>query len=372
MTAHGSSLWSIQDHQYMALALRLAEKGQYTARPNPIVGCVLVNNNIIIGQGWHKKFGKKHAEIEALDQAKINFPDQIRGATCYVNLEPCAHIGKTKPCADALVNSGVKKVFAAMRDPNPKVSGKGFEILAAADIQVSAGLLQEQAENLNKGFISRIKNNKPWVTLKMAMSLDGRTALADGSSKWITASAARQDVQKLRARQDAIITGVGTVLADNPSLTVRANEEEWFSELEEFTQPTRIVLDREMRSSLSKKIFSENAKVWWVGNHSDNKKTSQKRHINLVGNLELRELLAQCADHEINYVLVEAGHKLAGQFLKRNLVDELIVYVAPKLMGNKAMGLFDLDILEMKNCPELVLQDMRQIGEDIRLTYYPK
>ena len=372
MAVQESSHWSVQDHQYMALALRLAKKGQYTARPNPVVGCVLVNKDTIIGQGWHRKFGNKHAEIEALDQAKINYPAEIKGATCYVTLEPCAHTGKTKPCTEALVSSGVKKIFAAMRDPNPRVSGKGFEFLTAAGIQVSEGLLQGQAENLNKGFISRIEKNKPWVTLKLAMSLDGKTALADGSSKWITGSAARQDVQQLRAKQDAIITGVGTVLADNPSLTVRANETQWFSKLDEFKQPVRIVLDRKIRSGLDKKVFNEDAKVWWVGNHSDSKKVKQKKHIELAKNIDLRELLTRCAAHEMNHVLVEAGHRLAGQFLKERLVDELIVYVAPKIMGNKAMGLFNLEVLEMKSCGELALQDMRQFGEDIRLIYYPK
>ena len=364
--------WSRQDHQYMALALRLAEKGQYTARPNPMVGCVLVNEGKIIGQGWHKKFGENHAEIEALNKAKKNYPEAIKGATCYVTLEPCAHTGKTKPCVEALLNSGVTKVIAAMQDPNPKVSGKGFEILQAAGLEVSHGLLHKQAEKLNKGFISRIEKNKPWVTLKLAMSLDGRTALADGSSKWITGRAARQDVQKLRARQDAIITGVGTVIADNPSLTVRADDQEWFSQLKNFIQPIRIILDRDGRSNLENKIFNHDIEVWWVSNAIKRDATSQKKHLRVIPDRPLDELLSRCAANEMNNVLIEAGHKLAGQFFNKNLVDELIIYLAPKLMGNKAMGLFDLEVLEMDNCPELVLQDVRQFGDDIRLTYYPK
>jgi len=367
-----SSHWSRQDHQYMALALRLAEKGQYTARPNPMVGCVLVNKGEIIGQGWHKKFGENHAEIEALDQAKKNYPEAIKGATCYVTLEPCAHTGKTKPCVEALVNSGITKVIAAMQDPNPKVSGNGFEILRLSGIEVNHGLLQGQAKKLNKGFISRIEKNKPWVTLKLAMSLDGRTALADGSSKWITGCASRQDVQKTRARQDAIITGVGTVLADNPSLTVRASDQEWFDQLSCFTQPTRIILDRGGRSSLENKIFNHDAEVWWVSDATEYIKSAHKEHVKIVQDGPLDKLLTKCATNEMNNVLIEAGHRLAGQFLNNNLVDELIIYIAPKLMGSKAMGLFDLDVLEMDNCPELVLQDVRQFGDDIRLTYYPK
>jgi len=363
--------WSSDDYRFMGVALQLAEKGQYTARPNPMVGCVLVKHNKIIGQGWHQNFGENHAEINALNDAKNYSSEKIKGSTCYVTLEPCAHTGKTKPCVNALINSGVVKVVAAMQDPNHKVSGKGFKILKTAGVEVQCGLLEKQAEQLIKGFVSRNKNKKPWVTVKLAMSLDGRTALADGASRWITGSAARSDVQKLRARQDAIITGVGTVVADDPSLTVRANEQ-WFLDLDDFKQPTRIILDRDGKSDLKNKIFNQDGNVWWICDHAKNKKNLNSQNIEVINEESIETLLSRCASNDMSCVLVEAGHKLAGKFLKEKLVDEIVIYIAPKLMGNDAIGLFDMRVSQMDNCPELNLQDIRQFGSDIRLTYHPK
>lgn len=375
--------WSDKDYQSMALALQLAKKGQYTARPNPMVGCVIVKDEQIVGQGWHRKFGGAHAEIDALQQAG----DKANGATCYVSLEPCSHVGKTGPCATALVKSGVSKVIAAMQDPNPQVCGKGFELLKHAGIQTESGLLEPQARELNRGFISRLEANRPWVSLKLAMSLDGRTALADGSSKWITGAEARLDVQKLRARQDAIITGIGTLLADNPSMTVRADgQSDWFEGLESFQQPTRILLDRNARANLVAKFFNPDAPVWWI---TQNNEAAQKAilsgmsirsgdlvefhqsGIKTIQQQSLQELIDHCAEQGMNNVLVEAGHQLAGQFIQQKLVDELIVYVAPKLMGNAGPGLVDLQVNKMSQCPELKLNSIDQFGDDLRFVYSP-
>ncbi len=364
--------WSKEDHRYMGLALQLAEKGQYTARPNPMVGCVIVKDGQIIGQGWHQKFGKPHAEINALALAG----ELAKNATCYVTLEPCAHQGKTGPCATALIKAGVCKVIAAMQDPNPQVSGKGFELLEEAGIDVGFGLLEQQAVELNRGFVSRINKNKPWVSVKLAMSLDGRTALADGSSQWITGKAARLDVQRLRARQDAIITGVGTLLADNPSLTVRGDDQqEWFAGLELFAQPTRVLLDSQGQAKSESKIFNNDAEVWWVGDAQTVSASTEQflaSNVKTMQQLSLTQLMKECASHGFNNIMVEAGHKLAGEFIKQKLVDELIVYMAPKLMGNEALGLLDLKVNSMSDCPRFALKNIRQFGDDIRLTYRPE
>lgn len=375
--AKSAAHWLSIDHQIMSLALQLAKKAQYTARPNPMVGCVLVQGEKIVGQGWHQKWGQAHAEVNALKQAG----DKAKDATCYVTLEPCAHVGKTGSCAQALIDAGVSRVVVAMEDPNSKVSGKGFQMLNAAGIRVECGLLESQALQLNRGFVSRFTHKRPWVTCKLAMSLDGRTALADGTSQWITGSSARAEVQKLRARQDAIITGIGTVLSDNPSLTVRSPEaafelDNWFEKANQigFKQPARVLLDRQGRAEASAKLFNDDADVYWF---SDNFKTvdepelnQKKSHIKRMPSFEsLLPLLNFLAEKEVNQVLVEAGHKLAGAFLQQGLIDELIIYMAPKLMGNSGQGLFELNVTKMLDAPQLKLKDIRQLGEDIRLTY---
>jgi diaminohydroxyphosphoribosylaminopyrimidine deaminase/5-amino-6-(5-phosphoribosylamino)uracil reductase len=361
----------------MAQALRLAEQGQYTARPNPMVGCVIVKDGHIIGQGFHRKAGEEHAEINALAEAG----DNAKGATCYVTLEPCAHVGRTGACADALVKAGVAKVIAAINDPNPLVAGKGFEKLETAGIETSAGLLSAQALELNQGFIKKFEQGLPKVSLKLAMSLDGRTALANGESKWITGPQARNDVQKLRARQDAIITGIGTQMADNPSMTCRAEDaSQWFNEQYKFEQPRRILLDSKARAVLTDKFFQQHPNdtnsdsVWWMTEQRETALSSMAadyEHIKLLDKCSLSQLLKSCADSGFNQVLVEAGHQLSGAFIEEGLVDEIIVYVAPKLMGNNAMGLLALNVESMKNCPPLKLIDVRQLGDDLRLTYIP-
>lgn len=363
--------WTAQQREMMSLALQLAKKGQYTARPNPMVGCIMVSQGEIVGRGWHQKSGHAHAEINALKQAG----DKAKGATCYVTLEPCAHTGKTGPCAQALIEAGVAKVIAAMLDPNFEVAGKGFQMLLDAGIEVEYGLLEAQALELNRGFVSRFNNGRPWVTCKLAMSLDGRTALADGSSKWITGAAARADVQKQRARQDAIITGTGTLLADDPGLNVRQQDanpdiDNWYRDAAElgFVQPARVLLDRQGKAQPSAKIFNSNAMVYWLSDQFDKEQVHENIcQRNSFSSVSL--LLEYLATQNMNRVLLESGHQLAGEFLRRQLIDELIVYMAPKLMGNRAMGLFDLEVQSMLDTPRLRLTDVRQLDEDIRLTY---
>ena len=365
--------WQQVDRQMMARALRLAKKGQYTARPNPIVGCVIVKDGQVIGEGWHQTFGKAHAEVNALNVAG----EKAKDAVCYVTLEPCAHTGKTGPCAEALVKAGVKKVIAAMADPNPLVAGKGFDILKNAGIEVEYGLLESSAISLNPGFISRMTRQRPWVTCKLAMSLDGRTALASGISQWITGPAARADVQKLRAKQDAIITGVGTLLADNPSLTVRKTDTQpeldpWFDDAQKygFKLPARVVLDKQAKAPLNSKLFDDNAESYWFVDPECAKGKAVPSWVSVVDySGDIEEVFAHLYQQGCANLLVEAGHRMAGAFLNAGLIDELVVYMAPKLMGNQGMGLLDLSIDSMDKVKRLNLKDFRKVGDDIRLTY---
>jgi len=363
--------WSKVDTEMMSLALQLARKGQYTARPNPMVGCVIARNDQLISSGWHQKCGQPHAEVNALESAA----EQARGATCYVTLEPCAHFGKTPPCAEALIKAGVTRVVAAMQDPNPEVAGRGFQLLRDAGIRVETGLLASQARELNRGFVSRFERQRPWLTCKLAMSLDGRTALSDGSSKWITSPAAREDVQKLRARQDAIITGIGTQRADNPSLNVRAQDggadpAGWFTRAQSlgFIQPARVLLDRAGRADPRAKLFAADADVFWTS-QKFTRETQKKNICQLPEFSSLKRLLECFAAKGMNNLLLESGHRLAGAFFQQGLIDELVVYMAPKLMGKSGIGLFDLEVTRMSEAPSLKLKSLRQVGEDIRLAY---
>ncbi|MFW5451057.1 MAG: bifunctional diaminohydroxyphosphoribosylaminopyrimidine deaminase/5-amino-6-(5-phosphoribosylamino)uracil reductase RibD [Methylophagaceae bacterium] len=356
---------AVHEH-YMARALQLAERGLFTTDPNPRVGCVLVKDGQTIGEGYHQRAGDPHAEVYAL----LDAGQQSKDADCYVTLEPCSHTGRTSPCADALIKAGVKRVFIAMMDPNPLVSGTGIEKLKNAGIEVSVGLLQQQAEKLNPGFCQRMRVGRPYVRSKIAMSIDGRTAMSSGESQWITGSDARQDVQRLRARSSAILTGIGTVLADDPALTVRP-EGDWYPDIQAVRQPLRVVVDSQLQIAEQAKIFHDEGDVLIASTVAD--KSSVKAEIITLPaksqQVDLHALMTELAQREINDVLVEAGSVLNGALLQENLIDELIIYMAPKLMGDLAKGLFHLPELQtMAQNIDLSISDIRAIGNDWRIT----
>ena len=353
------------DHLHMAHALRLAERGIYTTQPNPRVGCVIAHGEQVVGTGWHHCAGEPHAEVFALREAG----EAARGASAYVTLEPCAHFGRTPPCADALVAAGVARVVIAAEDPFPQVAGNGVARLRAAGIAVESGLLREQARELNIGFFSRIERARPWVRVKLAMSLDGRTALASGESKWITGEAARADVQRWRARSSAILTGSGTVLADNPRLTVRHVQGEAGSPI----PPLRVVLDTSLRTPAGSHVLDTAAPTLLM--HAADapvaphlaavERVAVARH---AGHLDLAAALAELARREINEVHVEAGPALCGALFAQGLADELLLYVAPVLLGDQARPLLQLPPLAaMADRWQLKVLDQRTVGQDLRL-----
>ena len=356
------------DAFYMARALRLAERGLLTTAPNPRVGCVLLNKGTVVGEGWHAVAGQPHAEINALQQAG----SQAAGATAYVTLEPCCHQGRTPPCTDALIAAGVKRVVAAMEDPNPQVAGKGLAALRAAGIDATAGVLAAAAEQLNAGFVMRMRQGRPRVRCKLAMSLDGRTAMASGESQWITGAAARADVQQLRARSDAIMTGIGTVLADDPSLTVRLDEPG-----DGFRQPLRVILDSCLRTPPDAKLLDLPGETLIVtgADDADNEARLTRSGIRVVtlplqdGQLDLPAVLQYLGTLQVNEVHLEAGATLCGALLQAGLIDELVIYMAPHLMGDAARGLFTLPGLEqMAQRIKLSINDIRAVGDDWRIT----
>ncbi len=358
---------------YMARAIQLARKGLYTTQPNPRVGCVLVKNGDIIAEGWHEKAGQPHAEINALAAAG----DTARGSTAYVTLEPCSHHGRTPPCAESLIAAGVARVVVAMEDPNPQVSGQGLEKLRQAGIDVEYGVLEQQARELNPGFIKRMASGLPWVRVKLAMSLDGRTAMASGESQWITGPEARLDVQKLRARSSAILTGSGTVLADDPSLNLRLSAEQLGIELEP-SQPMRVVIDSQMKTPTDAKMFGLPGQVVILTcsedtlSYDNDKADVVKLTADNSGRVDLAAAMQWLASQEINEVHVEAGSVLCGALLAQQLVDELIIYMAPHIMGNQAKGLFDLPFIhEMSQRLDIQIKDIRPVGKDWRITAVP-
>ncbi len=356
--------FSADDHRHMARALQLAGRGLYTTTPNPRVGCVIVKDGRVVGEGWHARAGTPHAEIHALQQAG----EAARGATVYVTLEPCSHHGRTPPCAEALVNAGAARVVAAMHDPNPLVSGAGIDLLTLAGVRADVGLLAAEARALNPGFVSRMTRGRPWLRLKTASTLDGKTALENGSSQWLTGEAARADVQRLRARTCAILTGSGTVLADNPKMTVR--------DLDIGRQPLRVVVDSTLATPASAAILPA-----LVACHTPDparRAALEAAGAEIVelpganGRVDLAALLALLARRGVNELHVEAGAGLNGALFESGLIDEWIAYLAPMAVGDAARGLFATSPLTtLGDASRFRLADLRQLGPDLRLTLLP-
>ena len=356
-------MFSADDHRYMTRALELAGRGLYTTTPNPRVGCVVVRDGDVVGEGWHEKAGEPHAEVNALRAAGA----RARGATAYVTLEPCAHHGRTPPCVDALVAGGVGRVVAAMQDPYPQVAGKGFAMLREKGVAVAAGLLENEAQELNIGFISRMKRGRPWVRMKVAASLDGKTALMNGRSQWITGEAARRDGHHWRARACAILTGIGTVKDDDPQLTVR--------EVATTRQPLRVVVDSRLETPPAARILNGgNVLIAAALEDPDRTRALKDRGAEVLvlpnreGKVELPDLFKELARREVNEVHVEAGWKLNGSLLGEGMVDELVLYLAPSIIGDAAHGLFNLpELTDLAARRNLKIRDMCKVGDDIRI-----
>jgi diaminohydroxyphosphoribosylaminopyrimidine deaminase/5-amino-6-(5-phosphoribosylamino)uracil reductase len=367
-------MFTALDHQHMAQALRLARLGLLSTRPNPAVGCVIARGAEVVAEGWHKKAGGPHAEVHALQMAGA----QARGATVYVTLEPCSHTGKTGPCADALINAGVSRVVAAIEDANPEVAGRGLAKLAAAGIEVASGLLQAEAEQINAGFFQRMRTGQPRLLTKIAASLDGRTAMASGESKWITGPAARADVQRTRAAACAVVTGINTVLADDPQLNVR--DEALCEALP--SQPLRVVLDSRLQMPENAAMLKTAGRVILLTTTSGLQEAATKAEklraagaevVDLGAELTPLAVLQWLGEQQCNNVMLEAGARLNGAFLAAGCVDELRLYQAAHVMGAAARGLFDIpDLQAMQDRFNFRLADVRQLGDDLRLTYLPQ
>ncbi|WP_395005110.1 bifunctional diaminohydroxyphosphoribosylaminopyrimidine deaminase/5-amino-6-(5-phosphoribosylamino)uracil reductase RibD [Undibacterium sp.] len=361
--------FSPQDHEFMRLALELASRATMATSPNPKVGCVLVNNGEILGRGWTQPVGQAHAEVMALRDA-ASHGKNVRGATAYVSLEPCSHFGRTPPCANALIEAGLVRVVAALEDANPQVAGRGFAMLRDAGIVVEHGLLASDAREMNLGFFTRMEMGKPWVRLKMAASIDGFTALPNGQSQWITDAAAREDGHRWRARADAILTGIGTVLADDPQLTVRLPA----AELAQNYRPRKIVLDSHLRTPLNAKIL-QGGSVTIVHALQAPDLEDALRNVgadllylpDLDVRIDLSALLSILGQQQINELHVEAGAKLSGALIKSGCVDELLLYLAPKLLGRGAPMFALPDIQKIDEAQNLSIHEIRQVGEAIRV-----
>lgn len=360
--------WSDADRLAMSRALVLAQRGLFTTDPNPRVGCVVVRDGQLVGEGWHERAGGPHAEVNALAQAG----DRARGATAYVTLEPCDHHGRTPPCSLALLDAGVAEVVCAMQDPDPRVSGGGIARLRAQGVRVRTGLMREAAEALNPGYLKRLRQGLPFVRVKLAMSLDGGTALASGESRWITADTARKDAQRFRARSSAILTGVGTILADDPAMNVRVPESD--------RQPLRVVLDSQLRTPSDSRVINREGRVLVIGTREDaaRRASLERQGVEVLvmpaadQRPALPQVLSLLAARGINELWVEAGARLAGAFVAQQLFDELVVYVAPSLLGGGARGLLELPALQqLEQRTRLRFSDWRMIGEDLRLTAVP-
>ncbi len=353
------------DERHMARALQLAAKGICTTHPNPVVGCVIVNAGRIVGQGWHEFAGQEHAEVNALRQAG----ELAAGATLYVTLEPCSHHGKTPPCVKAIIKSGISRVVVAIEDPDPRVNRSGISELQRAGIAVTMGVGRIQAKHINRGFLKRISCGMPWVTLKIATSLDGKTAMADGESQWITSEPARQDAHKLRAAASAILTGVGTVLRDDPNMNARLSGVQ--------RQPLRVILDSNLSTPANAKILTGQGAVLIVSATSEDGETEIFQHNDVeiincgcsVGSVDLHEVMHELGRRKINTVLLEAGAKLSGSMLEQGLVDEIVVYMAPDLLGSDARDMFKIPGLEqLTDKLKLSYKEVVMVGRDLRLT----
>lgn len=355
----------------MTRALELARLGIYSTPPNPAVGCVLVRDGRVVGEGHHRRTGGPHAEVHAIEAAG----EAARGATAYLNLEPCSHFGRTPPCTRALLTAGVARVVCSLRDPNPRVAGSGLEELARCGIAVESGLLASDAAELNRGFLRRMSSGRPWVTLKVGASLDGRTALASGASRWITGEAARADVQRLRARAAAVVTGIGTVLTDDPALTVRDPGLELLGR-----RPLRVVLDSRLRIPVSARVLDESAPaIVFTTQAAADARAFGERSIRIEtlpgrdGRIDLAALLDRLGALECNEILVEAGPELAGAFLEDRRVDEFVLYVAPCVLGDTARPMFRLPPLErMTDRYDFRVHDVDRIGDDLRVVLRPQ
>jgi diaminohydroxyphosphoribosylaminopyrimidine deaminase / 5-amino-6-(5-phosphoribosylamino)uracil reductase len=361
-------MFSANDHRYMANALRLGERGLYTTTPNPRVGCVIVRDGVIVGESWHARAGEPHAEVHALNAAG----ERARGATAYVTLEPCNHTGRTPPCASALIQSGVAKVVAAMQDPNPLVAGTGLRALSGAGLETAVGLLESEARELNIGFHSRMTRGRPWLRMKVAASLDGKTALNNGASQWITGEDARRDSHHWRARSCGVLTGIGTVKDDDPQLTVRA--------IETTRQPTKILVDSRLEVALDAKIFDGSVVLIFCAS-ADQEKLAALAEKNATviplpddrGKVDLAAMVQELGKREMNEVLIEAGTKLNGSLLHADLIDEFVIYLAPHLLGDQARGMFGIpELTALSERRNLAIAEIRQIGPDIRITARPK
>ena len=363
------------DYEMMSRALNLAAKGIYTSAPNPSVGCVITKNGKVVGEGYTKPAGGNHAEIDALSKIA-----DASNCCVYVTLEPCSHYGKTGPCAVALLEAGVSRVVVACEDPNPLVSGQGIKMLEEGGVAVEIGLLEDQARELNRGFIKRCEKGRPWVTVKIASSIDGRTAMASGQSQWVTTPDSRKDVQKLRAKSCAIVTGIGTMRMDDPSLTVRISEQE-LGITDQLTQPLRVVIDSQLLMQPSARILHQkgNTLVLTIDTkeHRDNARALSSAGAEVIflperdGHVDLHAVVAELAARNCNNILVEAGAGLAGAFIAEGLLDELVCYWAPKLFGSDAKPMFKIPISTIDAHLALSIQDVRHIGEDLRITMHP-
>jgi len=368
-------MFSDFDRFAMTRALELAARGLESTDPNPRVGCVIARRDRVIGEGWHRKAGEAHAEAAALSAVK----EDPEGTTAYVTLEPCSHFGRTPPCSDALIAARVARVVYAIADPDPRVSGKGAEALQSAGIRVESGLMEAEAVELNLGYLQRMQYGRPWVRLKLAMSLDGRTALANGNSQWITSEASRLDVQHWRARSSAILTGASTVVADDPRLDVRLPPLEGE---ESRHQPMRVVLDSQLRTPPGARLFTTGGEVVILTSGTPEmtrvaaleERGAQIEAMPLdEGRVDLSATLARLAELQVNEVLVEAGPTLAGQLLRRQLIDELLLYIAPKLLGPQARALVDMPRLDyLEYAPEFALEGVKKLGDDMCVRLRPR